>query len=100
MSPLGRSARVAWARPALQEIHHQHIQFGRSHEIDGLAPAGCLSYQAQVDVLREELSQAGADDDRVVRNSDLDHLNLPGWFESFPRARSRKTASTQPECLS
>ena len=68
---LDRRQRVDAALAGHRQVHHQHVDLGRAHEVDRLAAAGGFAHHAQVDLLGKELPQTGAHDGVVVDNGDL-----------------------------
>jgi len=58
------------------QVHHQHIEFGRADQVDGLAAAGSFPDDPQVDLFGEKLLQPRPHDGMVIHNSDSDHV----WF--------------------
>ena len=69
--------RVDAALAGHREVHHEHVDVGGAHEVDGLSARAGLADHAEVDEGGEERLEACADDGVVVDDADLDHGVVP-----------------------
>jgi len=70
---LDRRERVDAALVGHRQVHDEDVDLPLPDDVDGLATVRSLRDDLQVDLLGEELLQAGANDGVVVDDGDSDH---------------------------
>ena len=73
--------RVDAALVGHREVHQQHVEIAAADELQRLAAVGSLARDAQVDVVGQELPEAGANDRMIVDDHNANHVVSRGIDE-------------------